>query len=342
VKIAFHPAFTDADGLADRFWRAVHYLGAVADVITRIDIRTDLPLPPAPPEYLDQSLPNRAEPFRERLHIRAANAPLDACDIAIVWDQAHARDPDLRAAAQVEVLDPAMLHEGDLWIELGARLRRVSEAARAEAKATLLSHCAVARADIAHVFGTGPSLATIDFASLPPGAAIVCNSLVKNTSLLEALRPAIVTAVDPIFHAGASRHAEVFRRHLIEALRTHSALFVPQERDAHLFQAALPPDLHDRIAPVPVRYATAPNLDLDRAFHVTATRNVLTLTLLPLAAQLAARTVHIFGCDGRPAEERGHFWSYDADTVFEPELAQQRLAHPGFYTHDYQRYYALH
>lgn len=45
---------------------------------------------------------------------------------------------------------------------------------------------------------------------------------------------------------------------------------------------------------------------------------------------------------GRPATQRDVFWDYDPSAVMAPELAQQRQAHPDFFTLDYQDYYALH
>lgn len=342
MKLAFHPAFTHPAPLADRYWRAVHYLGAVAGALDEVDVRTNLPLPPSPPDYLDQSLPAREAALRQKLRLRPANAALVEADIVIVWDLAHRKDEALKDAREVVILDPAMLHEGDLWIELGARISPRAEAARGGAQAMLLSHCRSAQADIVHLFGTGPSLQHVNVAGLPDGPSIVCNSMVKNARFLGVLKPALITAVDPIFHAGASRHAGAFRQALISALRDcDEALFVVQERDAHLYSAALPEDVRGRVVAVPVRHSLQPNMDLARRFEFTATRNVLTLALLPLAALLGSE-IRIYGCDGRPVEENTHFWGYEAATVFAPELEQQRLAHPGFYALNYDEYYALH
>lgn len=305
-------------------------------------MRSDLRPSAQPPEYLDQSLPHRAQAFLERLHIRRASTDLCMCDVAIVWDQTRARDPALTVARRVVVLDPAMLHEGDLWIELVAELRPIGTQQREAFRALLLKHCVAKRSECVHVLGTGPSLANVDPKRLPGGASIFCNSLVRNTRFLAALRPAVITAVDPIFHAGASRHAQAFREGLIAALRRcEDALFVCQERDATLYAGILPEDSRGRLAPLPVRYSMAANFHLEERFWVTATRNVLTLTMLPLASLLGCE-IRIYGCDGRPIRDANHFWNYDPSTVYSQELAWQRAAHPGFYTLSYEEYYALH
>jgi hypothetical protein len=337
MRIAYYPAFDDGAALTDRFWRAAHYLGPIAKV-TEVSFAAAF-RPGAPPAYLDQSLPHRSASFLGKAAFVAE--PDLSADLVIVWDGARRADRELRGVRHIETLDPALLHEGDLSIELGARLAPRSEAQRAAAARRLADAIVSAAAPIAHVFGTGPSLATIDPAALPAGVSIVCNSIVKNHGLMDRLQPRFVTAIDPIFHAGPSAHAGAFRAELIAALRRHRSWFIVQERDAHLYEALLPPDVRELVIPAPVRFALAPNFDLERRFHLTATRNVLTLTLLPLAAALA-RDIYVYGCDGRRVEDGAAFWGYDPHTVFAPELDSQREAHPGFFTLEMDDYYALH
>jgi hypothetical protein len=338
MRLVYYPAFADADTLTDRYWRAVHYIGPVAERVESIEITADGRAVGAPPAYLDQALPAREAAIRARL--KWTSAPdIAGADIVIVWDAAHADDAALRQAKRVAVLDPNALHEGDLSIEFGASLVNLSGAQHSAAQARFVEALQRERQDVAHVFGTGPSVSAV--AAIEPGVSIVCNSLVKDAAFLDRVRPRFITAVDPIFHAGPSLHAAAFRTALTTALRTHRPWFVIQARDAHLYHALLPPDLHDLILPIPVRYALAPNLDLARSFWVAATRNVLTLTMLPLAAGLG-RDVRVYGCDGRPADERDRFWDYAPNAAFGPELAQQNAAHPGFFTLDHQEYYALH
>lgn len=337
-RLLVYPGFDDIAALTDRYWRLVHYLGPAVAGIEALYINSTLRPASRPPAYLDQTLPEREASLRERVLYDAAK-PMDA-DIIIVWDARYANDSAIRSCRRV-VIDPATLHEGDLGIELGAELRPRTQQQRSSAQRRLLSHIANAKTEIAHVFGTGPRLAMVDVDALAPGASIVCNSLVKNDAFLDALRPAFVVAVDPIFHAGPSAHAAAFRARLACTLARLRPLFVVQERDAHIYEATLPQPLHDLLTPIPVGYGLKPNLDLADRFEVTATRNVLTMALLPLAAMLG-RDVRIYGCDGRAPGERATFWAYDPRAAFPHEQAQQHEAHPGFFSLDVGDYYALH
>lgn len=340
LTLAYYPAFEDGAALTDRFWRAVHYFGPVAERIERIELAGTSRAVGAPPVYLDQSLPTRTGPIEKRLRWVAA-PNVEAADVVIVWDRTRIADPALRRARRVVVLDPAELHEGDLAIELGADLDAPSAAAGKCAHARLAAAIAQERREVAHVFGTGPSLADLDIDALPAGVSIVCNSVIKDEALMARLRPRFVTAIDPIFHAGPSLHAAAFRAQLCKMLDVYRAWFVVQARDAHIYAALLPPHLRDLIIAIPVRYAFSPNLDLARRSWLTATRNVLTLTMLPLAAALGEE-IRIYGCDGRRVADHGDFWHYAPEAAFDAERALQRQAHPGFFTLDYQDYYALH
>jgi hypothetical protein len=340
IKVAYYPAFDAAAALTDRFWRAVHYLGPVADRIGSIVMAGDAGAIGPPPSCFDQTLSERAKPIANRLE-RPAAVSLDDADIVIVWDKRHARDTALRGVKHVVTLDPETLHEGDLSIELGAGLAAKRETAREQSRRRLQQALGVDAQPIAHLFGSGPSLATLDMASIAPGVAMVCNSVVRDEALMARLKPRFMTAIDPIFHAGPSRYAGVFREQLVRFLEAHRPWFVIQERDAHLYEALLPQALHDLIIAIPVRYALRANLDVSNEFWLTATRNVLTLTMLPLAAALA-KEVRIYGCDGRSTSAQEGFWSYAPAANFDEELTLQRSAHPGFFTLDYQDYYALH
>ncbi len=340
LTLAYYPAFEDGATLTDRFWRAVHYFGPVAERIERIELAGTPRAISAPPAYLDQSLPARARAIEERLRWVAA-PDIEAAEVVVVWDCTRRADPVLRRARRVVVLDPAGLHEGDLAIELGAELNAPFPAAGRLAHSRLVAAIAQERREVAHVFGTGPSLANLVVDASRASVSIVCNSVIKDEALMARLRPRFITAIDPIFHAGPSLHAAAFRAQLCKMLDVHRAWFVVQARDAHIYAARLPPHLRELIIAIPVRYAFWPNVDLARRPWLTATRNVLTLTMLPLAAALGDE-IRIYGCDGRRAADQDDFWQYAPGAAFDAERALQREAHPGFFTLDYQDYYALH
>lgn len=340
ARVEVYPAFQSQADLDDRYWRLAHYLSPVAASINAIRFDSSLRPASAPPAYFDSALVERVKLLEAKVDF-SAPSDLSGADLLIVWDRGRAGDEVVRRHRNAHFIDPLMLHEGDLGIELGASLAARAPAQRAAAQQRLLAKIASARANIVHVFGTGPSLGNVDLTSLPKGAAVVCNSLIKDRALMEALKPAFIIAADPIYHAGPSCHAGAFREALAAALDGGDALFVTQERDTHIYEAILPAHLHSRIVGVPTKFALAPNLDLARKFQVTATRNVLTMIMLPLAAMVGS-DVRLYGCDGRKPRERATFWSYDRRAEFAEEGRRQAEAHPGFFSLDVGEYYALH
>lgn len=194
----------------------------------------------------------------------------------------------------------------------------------------------------AYVFGTGPSFSDFvgrhDFSD---GLCIVANSIVKNKDALERLKPRIICAADPIYHAGASAYAAAFRKALLEALEETGAWFVCPLRDAGVYRAFLPAHLERRMVCVPFDKARGIPIDLASNFFIYPFPNVLTLLLLPLASTFA-QSIHIAGCDGRKLLDDSFFWSHDKKVQFNDEMAGIQAAHPGFFTIDYNDYYLDH
>ena len=193
-----------------------------------------------------------------------------------------------------------------------------------------------------HVFGTGPSLsAHVETADLSDGICIAANSMVRNDELMDRMRPPLIVAADPIFHAGCSLYAAAFRAALARALERTGAWFLCPLRDAAIYRRHLPASCRDRVIGIPFDAAAPPPSDLTRSFALKPYPNVLTLFLLPLAATLA-REIRIAGCDGRPIGEDSAFWSHDARAQFTDEMANIRATHPGFFAIDYNDYYLDH
>src|SRR5262249_29072050 len=171
--------------------------------------------------------------------------------------------------------------------------------------------------------------------------SIVCNSIVRNRILLERIRPRLIVSADPVFHAGCSSYAGAFRSSLGEALDATGAYLAIQERDAHIYRAYLPPRLSSRIIPIPIAYGSGVNFDFQRRFALYATKNVLTMFMLPIAFALADR-IAVLGCDGRPVSDNRYFWRHDSASQFDSHMESVKRTHPGFFTLSYNAYYALH
>jgi len=264
--------------------------------------------------------------------------------MVLVWQERALKRALSLTEGPIFVVDPESLHEGDQFIEVGTALTRGEGAAERASAALLRLRRQIAErghSRTAYVLGTGPGLSRV--AAMETGDAIVvaCNSIVRNTALLEHVRPAITVAADPIFHSGFSAYAGAFRRHLIEALDRFDMMFVIQERDEHIYRAYLPERLHDRILAIPVVYETGLHMDLDGSLKVHATQNVLTMFLLPLGFWLAD-DIRIVGCDGRALQDKVMFWKHDQASQLGEHMAGIRRCHPGFFQIDQDSYYLLH
>jgi hypothetical protein len=150
----------------------------------------------------------------------------------------------------------------------------------------------------------------------------------------------ILTAADPIFHAGPSEYAQQFRADLATWLRADpSHLFVTVSRDISVYLAELPVDVHDQV----VAPAFDPAIDADRPLALETGRvqpfpNILTLLMLPLAEHLQPSKVHLYGFDGGAAGAN-EYWKYDPEVNYSPELQQTvRDWHPEFFRVDYDQY----
>lgn len=194
------------------------------------------------------------------------------------------------------------------------------------------------------VFGTGPNLSKLelDEFDFESSLTIACNSMVKDKKLLKIIKPNIFVAADPIFHAGCSSYAKLFRDELRNCLDLYpeSFLIIP-ERDlpVYLFQFS---DINPkRIIGIPFKNESENNFNLAENFYVKTYSNVLTLFLLPIAATFT-REILISGCDGKKALNNSYFWSHNSNVQFVTEMDNIKTAHPSFFNINYDQYYLDH
>ncbi|MEM1166461.1 MAG: hypothetical protein AAGI30_09260 [Planctomycetota bacterium] len=201
---------------------------------------------------------------------------------------------------------------------------------------------ATGRDTIANLFGTGPSLDHARELDFSAGVSIACNSMVRNDALLDHIDPVAVCCADPVFHSGPSTYAGEFRAHLVRQVRARNLWVLCPSRDLLVYEHHLPADVTDRLIGIPQVSGDAPNLDVRTRFEVTATRNVLTQMLIPVACSFA-KALDIVGCDGRPLDEDEYFWSHNAAAQLEEtKMNDAQRAHPGFFSITYNDYYRQH
>ena len=345
LRIVFYPAFFDDAVLTDQYYRALWYLKPVEAYIERVDFYSNASAKIGSlPEYFDKTILQHIG-VADRLftlHVGQPNALTDIDDgesLVLIWDQACEHDAAKLKHTRCFVIDVNALHEGDAYLEIAGALLPLTDPDAG--KHSMLQAIQHERKDRSFIFGTGPSLANAYDQDFSDGVSVVCNSAVKDELLLEKVRPRFIVAADPIFHSGCSSYAQHFREALIKAMRAYQCWLLVQARDAHVYHTYLPADVQSLIIPVPVHYQLRPNTSFPENFFVTSTRNVMTMFLIPLGAALG-REIAVLGCDGRKIDDNAYFWKHHEPAQFNAQMSVIQNAHPGFFTLDYQDYYALH
>jgi len=251
------------------------------------------------------------------------------------WTEALRRKKILRS-------DPVRTRqEFGNWVELNFQLRaeRDDEIEQCRARfAKVIEECG--RAETAYCLATGPSLAAFKETNFEGALSIVCNSAILDEELMAWVRPRFLVFADPIFHFGPSNYAAEFRRKLRESCARHDYTIIVPMRYYGLLTDAMP-ELRGRTIGIPSDKPNGFNLDLASEFRVFTTANILTYLMLPVASTLARR-IYLLGCDGRPLDESGYFWSHNKKTQINDQMDNIRLVHPGFFAIDYNDYYLDH
>ncbi|BCH27361.1 glycosyltransferase family 2 protein [Mesorhizobium sp. L-8-3] len=354
---AFYPEFTEEADAANIVPRAFWYLanllrnGAVLLVPSQVKLPTGSDIP----RHIDPAILPLFEDLRGRVvHIRSDGAPIgdilnahEHTNVIVLCHKAEqlvavrqqvSRSPNVRV---VNVDPEASQYESSLYLKLSSNDGKGTiddiETCRARFERMVQSM----ETSRVFVFGTGPSLDTVDFGSLPAGEKIVTNSMVVDDDLMRAIRPRVIVASDPIFHAGCSSYAGEFREKLIAAMRQYSSYFVFPMRDYGVYRAHFPADLQDHLIGVPLAKSENLNTQLGRAFHVSSQSNVMTLFLLPIAASVSKEIV-LAGFDGRPLSESSYFWSHSKTAQLNHRMAEIQLTHPAFFKISYNEYLFKH
>jgi hypothetical protein len=191
------------------------------------------------------------------------------------------------------------------------------------------------------VFGNGPSLQQVveqvAGGTFDPGTTLraVCNSTIVDDAAITHLKPELLFAGDPVQHCGVSLYAGEFRAGLVKALMADERrVFITQLGYVPYFKCIVPPEAHNRIIGVGNKREQTFNIDLTQAFFSTATANIFTMLVLPVAFTIS-RSVDVYGCDGQPFAKATKPWSHANEDDYMSKMAVTHRLHPAFWKRDY-------
>ncbi len=353
LAYAFTPAFADAARLADYYYRTAWYLKQdLMRGATVYFVAPGLTRPTAVPEVLAPDLAETAADFEHQLKLVGSADQIPATDRGRVrWLCHDATAQPARRSVLQRIRDrgkrPLIIDHARFQFASSAWLKATSNNGEGtaeqlrEARARFAAIAKACTAKRAFLFGTGPSFDKVDLAALPPGLRIATNSMVANPDVLEQLKPDIIVASDPIFHAGPSRYAYEFRHKLVSAIERYDAKFIFPMRDVGVYTAHLPAHIQHQLIPVPLTSPGQINYRMSESLSTATTGNVMTLLLLPVAASLTKELV-LGGFDGRSLEANDYFWQHSSTVQINSEMASIQQAHPAFFAIDYDDYYLTH
>ncbi len=348
AKLAFFPAFGEGDfaEFTDQFHRAKFYLKPVVDRVLELTFVRESSITPGPlPEYLDPIISKIASQFDGKVRFAEVNEAervwADA-EYILHWNTKVPLPVELARKKQRNVDRQNFVEECQEWLTLSSQIGGAYHWRVEESKARYRDVVAKYRAKRCYIFGTGPNLSLAAGHDYSQGVSVVCNSMVKNEKLLDRMKPPLIVAADPIFHAGASIYAADFRNALYNAMERYGSYYLCNQRDFRIFDAYMPDELRHRLIGAPAGWGMSLKTDTTEKFEFTACPNILTLFLLPIGVALSTKEIFIAGCDGRPLRQNTYFWAHDKSVQFNDKMSAIQVAHPSFFDISYDDYYFLH
>lgn len=286
-------------------------------------------------------------PSPSRITTTDGTAHLSAAQRVLLWKWKSIFSPEIiRRIHLTEMGDPWFYStvECDTWTKLFSRSSSplVEHTDRVSNKNFWAMKDALSGRRVSYVFTTGPSIASAKNFTYPQSAIkIICNSMVKDESLLEHIKPDVLTFADPVFHFSANRYSVEFRRLMLRCVEKFSCYCVVPAAYASLLLAHHP-SLENRIIGVHSDpEATDWLVPECNALTVKPTENILTMLMLPIAARLSDE-INILGADGRKPDEK-YFWKHNASTQMTDLMSDVERMHPSFFRdRSYVDYYDKH
>lgn len=253
-------------------------------------------------------------------------------DLILVWDTSKLSEIVAKNSRTI-IIDPYSEHstEADNIASLQYSLLNEDEKAELIANNTEIFQNLYKRfknKTIASLFLTGPSLDSVLQKKISSnGIKIVCNSIVKNQSLMEKIDPDILMFSDPAYHFGPSKYSESFRRYIHECFQKFKDLIcIVPERYLPLISSYYDTCYRDHFLGIPVVDQNEFNFPRPNKLFVRYTGNILTQFMIPVASTLT-NVVEIFGADGRAPTDKG-FWNHSAKSQMHDLESSIYKTHP--------------
>jgi hypothetical protein len=357
IQIAYYPAFSTASEFSDQYWRIIWYLTLIGEKLGRVVIPFEGEKPQVDnlPSHFDKTAVKYETSIQDKIEYISVEESATLLDsyassqAIIVWQ--HDKDRKLPDRAGHKIISErrkffvdkrSERYESGNYLDIHYKLlddhEEICEISHGRLKELGLE---VQDRNVGYLFGTGPNLYEAIDRDFSDGYVIICNSMVKNNSLLELLQPKIVTIADPVFHAGISNYAGEFRNHLAIAMKKYNLRLIVPLRHFRVYERFLGAQLASQLIGIPESNALVPNLDLLDKFHVAEAYNIMTLLMLPLACSFFD-TIYTIGFDGRPINEDDYFWKHDPKSQLVDQMDDAKLSHPAFFEIDYNGYYQQH
>lgn len=189
---------------------------------------------------------------------------------------------------------------------------------------------------------TGPSSDNIESYDTKNDLVIICNSIVKNSTLISKLNPKFITAGDVVSHFGVSNYAGTFRKDLEKALLANPDLHLVTTATFGILFYLHYPHLKNQV--ILIEQNRAGTDSLVKNFKIPVLDSTLNIHMLPLAYTFAQNNIFIIGCDGKSSDQSKNedFWQHSKLNQYHDIVHTGHEVHPTFDKHrqvsTYDRY----
>ncbi len=195
------------------------------------------------------------------------------------------------------------------------------------------------KAERANIFCSGCSIEEIYDSRFEGEFNIISNSMVKNSRLLEKIKPRLLVFSDVNFYVSPNEYCARFYEDVIKTTRKYGTEII-------VFDYIMPlvcshfPELKDKVIGIPHGADTFIFPDMDD-FCIKKTGNILTELMLPVASALCDE-IGIAGCTGRNPNET-YYWRHNPDTQYLDLMQSVFDMYPSvFRDQKYDDYYNVH